>query len=218
MKALPLRAGVLFAAIFLAHGSGAQEYVNTGPFWDRPFHAGIDIGGSIPTGQYGNAFQTGWDVGGNVAFPLNPRGSIRLQADGNYALQLVTGATAAAFGADGGGSSVTSGTLNLVLNKRDYIGRITPYILFGGGVYWRMVELNDFAGGTYCNAFYGFCGVYGTQVPVRSRSQFDPGWDGGGGLRFRLPPIRLFVEARYNAVYGRHGTTTYVPIVFGTEW
>jgi hypothetical protein len=218
MNGLRLGTGVLFAAICLAHGSGAQEYVDTGPFWERPFHAGIDVGGSIPTGQFGTDVQPGWDVGGNVALPVSPHRSIWLQADVNYVSQPVTGATSAAFGADGGGSSVTSGTLNLVLNKRDYIGRITPYIVFGGGAYWRLVELNDFGGGTYCNAFYGFCGVYGAQVPVRSRSQFDPGWDGGGGLRFRLPPIRLFVEARYNAVYGRHGTTTYVPIVFGTEW
>jgi hypothetical protein len=213
-----LGTGVLCAVMFLAHGSGAQEYLNNGPFWQRPFHAGIDIGGSIPTGQYGNSFQPGWDVGGNLALPVSPHGSIWLEADANYASELVNGATARAFGADGGGSSVTSGTLNVVLNKRDYIGRITPYILFGGGAYWRLVELNDFAGGTYCNAFYGFCGVYGTEVPVRTRSQFDPGVDAGGGFRFRLPPIRLFVEARYNAVYGRHGTTTYVPIVFGTEW
>jgi hypothetical protein len=218
MRALRRGTGMLFAAIFLANGSGAQEYVNNGPFWQRPFHAGIDIGGSIPTGQYGDAFQSGWDVGGNVALPVSPHGGIWIQADANYASGLVNGATARAFGADGGGSSITSGTLNLVLNKRDYIGRITPYLLFGGGAYWRLVELDDFGGGTFCNAFYGFCGVYGAQVPVRSRSQFDPGWDGGGGLRFRLPPVRLFVEARYNAVYGRHGTTTYVPIVFGTEW
>jgi hypothetical protein len=211
-------AGVLFLALSLATGARAQEFVDPGPFLPCPIHAGIDIGGSLPTGQFGSDFQPGWDVGGNVAVPVSPHGSIWIQADVNYASQLVSGATAAAFGADGGGSSVTSGTLNLVLNKRDYIGRITPYILFGGGAYWRLTELDDFAGGTYCNAFYGFCGVYGTQVPVRSRSQFDPGWDAGGGLRFRLPPIRLFFEARYNAVYGRHGTTTYVPIVFGTEW
>jgi hypothetical protein len=218
MKGLRLGTGVMFALLILAHGSGAQEYVETGPFWQRPFHAGIDIGGSIPTGQFGTDFQPGWDIGGNIALPVSPHRSIWLQADVNYASQLATSATAQAFGADGGGSSVTSGTLNLVLNKPDYIGRVTPYILFGAGAYWRLTELNDFAGGTYCNAFYGFCGVYGATVPVRSRSQFDPGWDGGGGFRFRLPPIRLFVEARYNAVYGRHGTTTYVPVVFGTEW
>jgi hypothetical protein len=212
-----LAAVVFVAGAVVSHRMAAQEITDYGPFWQRSLHAGLDIGTAIPTGTFGENFGAGWDVGGNVALPVSPHGSIWLQADGNYESNLVRGATAAAYGANGGGASLTSATLNVVLNKRDYWGNLTPYLVFGGGAYWRLVELNNFAGGTYCNAFDGFCGVYGAAVPVRSRSEFDPGWDGGGGIRFRLPPVRLFLEARYNAVYGRHGTTSYVPIVFGTE-
>jgi len=53
---------------------------------------------------------------------------------------------------------------------------------------------------------------------VRTRTQVAPGFDAGAGLRYRLPPVRLFLEVRYNTLYGRHGNTTYVPLVFGTEW
>ena len=51
-----------------------------------------------------------------------------------------------------------------------------------------------------------------------SRTELAPGVDAGGGLRFRLSPVRLFIEARYNNVYTRHGNTSFLPIVFGTEW
>lgn len=48
--------------------------------------------------------------------------------------------------------------------------------------------------------------IAGGQVPrraiVRDRRGLALAWD----------------EARDNAEYGRHGTTTYVPIVFGAEW
>jgi hypothetical protein len=55
-------------------------------------------------------------------------------------------------------------------------------------------------------------------VPERTRTQIAPGWDAGGGLRFRLSPLQLFIEARYNDAATRHGTTTYVPIVVGSQW
>ena len=147
---------VLVAGAVVSHRMAAQEITDYGPFWQRSLHAGLDIGTAIPTGTFGENFGAGWDVGGNVALPVSPHGSIWLQADGNYESNLVRGATAAAYGANGGGASLTSATLNVVLNKRDYWGNLTPYLVFGGGAYWRLVELNNFAGGTYCDAFDGF--------------------------------------------------------------
>jgi len=43
----------------------------------------------------------------------------------------VTDAAANAYGARGGGVSVTSGTINLVFNARDLVGRLTPYVWVG---------------------------------------------------------------------------------------
>jgi hypothetical protein len=202
-----------FAQQVQAQGDAAYE-----PFWQRPIHVGIDIGGSFPTGQLGNAFDPGWDLGGNIAWSISPRAGLWLQADVNYGAQLVKAAMAAAYGATGGGASVTSGVLNVVFNTRDYLRHVTPYVLAGGGMYWRYIEFDNYGGSADCSPFYGACSALGVTVPVVTRTQAALGWDAGAGLRFRLRPLRLFLEARYNTAYTRHGNTTYVPVVFGTEW
>ena len=202
-----------------AHRSQAQAGFGYGSFWERPIHAGVDVGASFPTGQFSDAFDPGWNVGGNLAWPVNSRGDIWLQADFNFASGLVNGATLNAYDATDGGATITSGTLNVVFNGRDYWGGVSPYLLAGGGAYWRYVELDDYAGAVaYCSPFFGYCGVVGVAVPVVTRTQLAPGWDVGAGLRFRLPPLRLFLEARYNSAYTHHGNTTYLPVVFGIEW
>jgi hypothetical protein len=212
-------AGVAVITVVVgAQGLEAQGPGAYGAFWQRPFHVGVDAGASFPTGQFGDRFDPGWIIGANVAKPLSSHGGIWLQGDFSYAAHQMAGATAADYGATGGSASITSGTLNLVLNKRDYFGRVTPYLLFGGGAYWRAVDLDNYGASAYCSAFVGFCGPYGADVPLRTRTQFTGGADAGGGLRFRLPPVRLFVEARYNTLYGHHGNTDYVPLVLGAEW
>jgi hypothetical protein len=212
------RAAVLVALGMLAaaRGSQAQDDSGYGPFWQRPVHTGFEVGVSFPTGEFRQGFESGWDIGASLAWPLTSRGDIWLQGDFNYEAQLVTDATVNAYGASGGGASITSGTVNIVFNLRDLFGFISPYVLGGGGPYSRSVELDNYAGTSYCSSFFGFCGLYGTAA-VRTRTQFVPGWDAGGGLRFRLRPLRLFVEARYNMMYTHHGNTTLVPLVLGTE-
>jgi hypothetical protein len=214
------RAAALAVIVAVA---GTQQSLAQGPggygvFWQRPFHVGLDAGASFPTSTFGDQLQPGWDIGGNLAYPLSSHGGIWLEGDVNYASHEVNGTTVANYGASAGNAGLTSGTLNLVLNKRDYFGRVTPYILLGGGVYGRTVDLKNYGTSTYCSPFFGFCGPYGAAVPERSRTQMAPGFDGGAGLRYRFPPVRLFLEARYNSVAARHGNTTFVPLVFGTEW
>lgn len=189
------------------------------PFWQRPWHAGVDVGASIPTGAFSQAFDPGWDVGGNLALPISPHGAVWLQGDVNYASQSMSSSLAQAYGAAGGRASISSGTVDMVLNRRSIVwGDFTPYVLFGGGVYWRYVELDNSGAVGYCDPFLGYCGVYGLTVPVRTRTEIAPGFDAGGGFRVRLPPLRFFVEARYNNLYTRHGNTSFVPIVIGSEW
>ena len=56
-----------------------------GPFWQRPLHIGLDVGSAIPTGDLGQAFNSAWNFGANVAWPFTPHGGGWLQADVNYA-------------------------------------------------------------------------------------------------------------------------------------
>jgi hypothetical protein len=199
--------------------SAAQVDSTYDPFWGRAVHVSAAAGVALPTGQFRNNFEPAWDGDVTAAWPVVGLRSIWLEGAANYEGQLLTDATVSAYGARGGGASIVSGTINVVLNAPNLaFGRLTPFVVGGGGVYWRVVELDDYGGTSVCNPFIGFCGVYGAPAPERTRTQIVPGWDTGGGVRFRLSPLQLFVEARYNDIATRHGATTYVPIVVGSEW
>lgn len=189
-----------------------------GPFWQRPLHIGLDVGSAIPTGDLGQAFNSAWNFGANVAWPFTPHGGGWLQADVNYASEAPKSAITESYEASTGYGSITSGTLNVVLNRRNYLGNFTPYVVFGGGAYWRSVVFDNVVGTGYCNTFVGLCATYGSVTATRSRTQFVPGADAGGGFRYRLPPVSLFVEARFNTIATQHGNTTFVPIVVGAEY
>lgn len=218
-----VRARIVALTVLLVAAGGrpsaAQVDSTSDPFWERAVHVSAAAGVALPTAQFSNNFETAWDGSVAVAWPVVGLRSIWLEAAADYEGQLLTDATVSAYGARGGGASIVSGTVNVVLNAPNSVfGRLTPFVIGGGGVYWRVVELDDFAGTAACSPFIGFCGVYGSPAPERTRTQIAPGWDVGGGLRFRLSPLQVFIEARYDDVATRHGATTYVPIVVGSQW
>jgi hypothetical protein len=207
-------------SIALAAPSAQAQYASDyygGPFWSRPYHFGAEFGGAIPIGNYNNNVNGGWDAGFNFAIPLGYRSPIWLQFDGNYASFGVNTNTLISNGANSGYSSLSSLTANLVFNFANTSG-ITPYVLGGGGIYDRYTQLDNI-GGVYagCDPYFGYCGYYGV-YNVRSRSEIAGGWDAGGGLRFRMRPVQLYVEARYNSAFTNHGNTNIVPITVGVEW
>jgi opacity protein-like surface antigen len=62
----------------------------------------------------------------------------------------------------------------------------------------------------------GGIGYYNTRVDVRSSevaSEWDIGWNLGGGLRFPLSGFSAYIEARYNKV--SNADVAFTPIVFG---
>jgi hypothetical protein len=210
--------GILLAALASRAPGQTASGFGYGPFWQRPLHIGLDLGSAIPTGDLGQAFSPAWNFGANIAWPFTRHGGGWLQADFDYASEIPKSGITGGYGASTGYGSITSGTLNVVLNKRNYLGNFTPYIVFGGGAYWRAVVFDNYVGTGYCNAFVGFCGTYGGAVSTRSRTQFVPGGDAGGGVRYRLPPVALFLEARFNTLATQRGSTTFVPIVAGAEF
>jgi hypothetical protein len=215
---------ILFGALALGattRGAAAQYYAPTS-FDARPVHFGISGGLAVPTGAFSNDFNTGWNVGGNVAIPLGYKSPIWIQADFNYSQFGASNALLNQYGANNGYGSMASGTLNLVVNLVQSYGRrpapITPYLIGGGGFYSRYVELNNYAGGTFCDPFLG-CGYFASNnTTYSSRTETTGGWDAGAGLRFVMRPVRFFVEARYNSAVTNHNTTGFVPISVGIEW
>lgn len=105
------------------------------------------------------------------------------------------------------------------------------YVMGGPGIYYRRVEITQFAGVAavpYCDPWLYFC--YTSAVPVEeilgSRSKTDFGLNAGVGVSLRLfgGPLRLYAEGRYHYIFGgdydtaagaRSADGQYVPLIFG---
>ncbi len=209
---------VIVLAASVVHRLAAQADTTSSSFWDHPVHIGTFVGVSLPAGQWRNSFESGDDGAIALAWPVVPGSSIWLEGQFNGQSQLMVNTIQSAFQATGGGASIYSLTLNVVLNKPDLLfGRLTPYVVGGGGGYSRHIELDDFAGTAACSPYLGFCGVYGPSA-VRTRTQNVLGWDVGGGMRVRLKSFWVVAEARYNVASTRYHPTTFVPVVVGITW
>jgi hypothetical protein len=212
--------GILSLGLVLcgAHRASAQVDTSYDNFWDHPSHASAFVGESFPAGRWRNTFETGDDGGVSIAYPVPSGSGIWLEGAFNGQSQLMRDATRSAYGAVGAGASIYSFTLNAVFHAKDVLfGRVSPYILGGGGGYARSIELDNYAGNSTCSPFIGFCGVYGPPAN-RTRTQNVGGWDAGGGFRVRVGALWPFAEARYNSAHTRYAPTTFVPIVVGVSW
>lgn len=87
------------------------------------------------------------------------------------------------------------------------------------------------AGGFTGNAVYDFAvsrgtpftpyaiggvGMYGTRLFAGEDSQWNFGWNLGGGLRFPLTGFSVYIEARYNSI--SNVDVAFAPIVFGVTF
>jgi opacity protein-like surface antigen len=113
-------------------------------------------------------------------------------------------------------------------------GNVKPYVVAGGGAYYRRVQVTTPGAGYvpgYCDPWWGFC-YPGGWVPVDKivgeRSEWSPGIDFGGGVNFKVgDSASVFVEVKYHYIFGTDyssGTTTqkssssYIPITFGIRF
>ena len=77
----------------------------------------------------------------------------------------------------------------------------------------------DFAmapGATFTPYAIGGIGLYGTRDFDNSDSQWNVGWNLGGGVRFPLTGFSVYVEARYHSVSSV--AVSFAPIVFGVAF
>jgi opacity protein-like surface antigen len=198
--------------------AGQADTTTYATFWDHPIHVSSFVGESFPARQWLSSFETGDDGGIGVAWPVTHGSSIWLETQFNGQSQLMRSRIRSALGAVGGGASIYALTVNLVANDPHLLfGRLSPYVVGGGGGYSRSIELDNYAGTGVCLPFVGFCGVYGAPAN-RTRTENRLGWDLGGGVRVRLSSLWVFAEARYNTASTRYGATTFVPVVLGISW
>lgn len=109
-----------FALLATASGAQAQDVGST-----RSVNFGLAAGASFPTGNFGDAYDTGFNVMGTLGFqPVAMPVGIRFDAAYN------------SFGSKGifDDAKIISGTANLVLTTSN-MGGVKPYVLGGVGVY-----------------------------------------------------------------------------------
>lgn len=174
MKRLMLGAAVVGLSLVAAPRAQAQVGV------------GVSAGLSMPTGDFGKSFKSGYSVNGLIGFtmPLSPigfRGEVGYNAwDGKSGI------------ADGVKASSLSGTANVVLQVPGMIAA-KPYLIAGLGEHRMKVDAGTLGNGT----------------------ETKLGWNVGGGLNFGLGTLATMIEARYTTVNTSGGSTHYVPVTFG---
>ena len=148
---------------------------------------GVSAGLSMPTGDFGKAFKSGYSVNGLLGFsmPMSPLG---FRAEVGY--NSWDGKSD--VGLDGVTMSSLSGTGNVVLQVPGMVVA-KPYVIGGLGYH----HLKADAGG----------GNNGTDNKM--------GWNVGGGLGFGLGTLQTMIEARYVTVNTSGASTHYVPVTFG---
>jgi len=177
MKRLMLGAAVVGLSLVAAPAAHAQVGV------------GVSAGLSMPTGDFGKTFKSGYSVNGliGVTMPLSPigfRGEVGYNSwDGKSDV------------ADGVTASSLSGTANVVLQVPGMIVA-KPYVI--GGLGYHRLKLDA-----------------GNVANLGNDTQSKLGWNVGGGVNFGLGTLATMVEARYVTVNTEGGSTHYVPITFG---
>ncbi len=221
-----MRATLVRAAAGLALGAALALPASAS---DKTWSFGVGGGASLPSSDLGDRFDTGWNLQADFTYHATP----------SLGLQLGYGHHE--FGAK---SDFFDLTALEATQKMDHLGLAlvlgTPrdrglggYLVAGGGLYFREVEVTRFEGSVtvpVCDPWLGFC--YGSTVPVESivgqRSNTDLGVNVGAGLTLKAgDDVTLFVEARFHQVWGdeyqtptgsRKANAQFFPITVGLRF
>jgi len=104
----------------------------------------------------------------------------------------------------------------------------TVYGIGGIGWYRRTLEAKQtvLQAGTLCSPYWSWWGnecvngIFATDVTVGSRTSSAPGFNGGGGLTYRMgdSPAHLYVEVRYHQAFTRNVHTVVLPLTLGIRF
>lgn len=171
------------AAVALSLAAAAPAHAQT--------HVGISAGASFPTGDFGNSFNSGYNINGiiGVSMPMSPIGFRGEVGWNQFDLK---------GGASGDKSRIFNGSANVVLTPSTMMPA-KPYLIAGLGAYNVKFEGTNLLGGT------------------TSSSDTRLGFNGGVGLKFGLGDLATFLEARYVSINGKNGGSAlnYIPVTFG---
>jgi opacity protein-like surface antigen len=181
VHASTLRIAAALAGVVLASSSLAAQAGSRPTF-------GVSGGIAFPTGDFGDAFKSGYDIAANLGFqPATLPVGLRIEGMYNrFDLkdnQRFEGHT-----------NILALTGNAVLAGRSSTeGSVRPYAIGGIGVY------NSKASGT-------------------DASDTNFGLNIGAGLELPLSGITTFIEARYHHVFSDPGSFGLIPVVVGVKF
>jgi hypothetical protein len=199
------RAILTLAAVVLAAAPlGAQDAAATNP---GGVYFRLLGGASMPLGDFGDFFNTGWRGAGTIGWQL---AGIPIGFDAEVGYDR--------FGGDDGldDAAITSGTVNVRWDARSQSA--VQFFLSGGlGVY----HFNDYGGGDgilttvqAADRRPRFGVVY--EDNGNSRNKF--GLNAGAGLLFGRSNTRFFVQASFHSIFTEGSKTNFVPITAGVQF
>jgi opacity protein-like surface antigen len=186
--------GVAMGLALVATAANAQSMVPA----VKPVSFGISAGLSMPTGDFGDGFKSGYNISGLLQFQ-QPTWPVAIRVEGQF--QDFGGKD----GLDGASAKTIGGLANLVY----YVptkSTVKPYLTGGLGFFHLKSDLGDSCSDDVADE--DFC----------SSSDNKFGWDLGAGLEFQLSGMSTFVEANWQAVQTEGGATNMVPIRVGIKF
>jgi opacity protein-like surface antigen len=179
------RCAAALVAVALVSATAAAQ-ANTRPTF------GVSAGAAFPTGDFGDGFKSGYEVGVNIGFtPSTMPFGVRFDGAFNQF---------DAKDVDDVSSKILRVTANAILGSKTVApGSVRPYAIAGVGVYNVKAE-----------ARVGNATV--------SSSETKLGLNGGAGIDLPLSGISAFLEARYNHVFGDGGGLAFIPLVVGIRF
>jgi opacity protein-like surface antigen len=225
---------VMMGVILFAAAPAQAQYE------DRPVHVNLGGGFTMPVSDVSERFGTGGSFSIGLLFepPQSPMFAFQVE----YSYNGLAGEDAQIPLFPGPGAVLPSGNALIESHHNmQYISfnamvrpggdaMLKPYVTGGGGAYYRSVSLTTPSVGytTWCDPYWYVC--YPTLVEVDriigDRSSWDPGFNLGAGLTFKLGESSLFyVETRWHYMWGPEFTDgqgvvqkangQYFPVTFG---
>jgi hypothetical protein len=219
------------------------------PAWaqeeERPVNFNFGGGYTATLGEAGKSIGNGYNFGAGLRVNLLPKIGVQVEYMVHSLAQQTVSIPVAlvAFGTTTNKDFSSDARLRVVsvnaVLKPAGGGRTksAPYLLVGGGIYWRPVEVSTPAVGhvkDYCNPAWYLCfptGWVAVDSVVGERTTRDYGVDVGAGIDFKIREGKaaVYIEARYHYVFGpqildgdgtSHGRATghYLPINMGLRF
>lgn len=197
----------------------------------------LNVGGgpTFNTGNLSSRFGVGWGPAIGLSF-VTPKQKIEIQFEYAYRYFGSDQYTSTFVGQLSGNHQTHQLDFNLLAYLTRKESKVHVYVVGGGGLYYRKVDITKYLGSGYvCDPYWYVCGYYPVEGTIASRGGWDPGIDIGGGIGIPISSdhAEFYIESRFHYVWGPKfagidngivnipgGTAngSYVPLTFGFRW